>query len=184
MYRIRARKSINKKFRWRRFGSSLLCLHTLDPPLSPHQHQWIFFGAYVGGGGGGGWVKIFKNFGFQNFEWGFKSQKKLKSGLQKIGGTPLPSGGWLEFFLSKYFESPPPRHLRCAETFPLVSMGGWAEGIACEDPGAGPPSALAKISFILLILIYLFVKYSFIRVYQKPVHLHSGCSKSQAENWG
>ena len=27
----------------------------------------------------------------------------------------------------------------CAEKFPLVSMGGWAEGLACADPGARTP---------------------------------------------
>ena len=32
-----------------------------------------------------------------------------------------------------------------AGKFPLVSMGGRAEGLTCADPGAGPPSALAEI---------------------------------------
>ena len=27
----------------------------------------------------------------------------------------------------------------CAGKFPLVSMGGWAEGLACADPGARTP---------------------------------------------
>ena len=31
----------------------------------------------------------------------------------------------------------------CAGKFPLVSMGGRAEGLACADPG--PPSAVAEI---------------------------------------
>ena len=30
------------EFHWRRWGSSLLGLRTLDPPLSPHQHQRDF----------------------------------------------------------------------------------------------------------------------------------------------
>ena len=29
----------------------------------------------------------------------------------------------------------------CAEKFPLVSMGGRAEGLACADPGARTPIA-------------------------------------------
>ena len=33
----------------------------------------------------------------------------------------------------------------CAGKFPLVLMGGRAEGLACADPGARTPSALAKI---------------------------------------
>ena len=32
-----------------------------------------------------------------------------------------------------------------AEKFPLVSMGGRAEGLACADLGARTPSALAEI---------------------------------------
>ena len=32
---------------------------------------------------------------------------------------------------------PPPD--MCAEKFPLVSMGGRAEGLACADPGARTP---------------------------------------------
>ena len=34
---------------------------------------------------------------------------------------------------------------KCGDFFLLVSMGGWAEGLACADPGARPPSALAEI---------------------------------------
>ena len=34
----------------------------------------------------------------------------------------------------------------CAEKFPLVLMGGRAEGLVCADPGASTPSALAEIS--------------------------------------
>ena len=33
----------------------------------------------------------------------------------------------------------------CGRKFPLVSMGGRAEGLACADPGARTPSALAEI---------------------------------------
>ena len=29
----------------------------------------------------------------------------------------------------------------CGEKFPIMSMGGRAEGLACGDPGARPPSA-------------------------------------------
>ena len=34
--------------------------------------------------------------------------------------------------------APPPRHVR-HKKFPLVSMGAWAEGLACADPGARTP---------------------------------------------
>ena len=36
----------------------------------------------------------------------------------------------------------------CADKFLLVSMGGQAEGLACEDLVARPPSALAEIHSI------------------------------------
>jgi hypothetical protein len=35
------------------------------------------------------WVIV----GFQNFAWGLKSQKKIRFGVIKNGGTPLPPGG-------------------------------------------------------------------------------------------
>ena len=34
----------------------------------------------------------------------------------------------------------------CAEKFPLVSMGGRAEGLACADPGARTPIGASGIS--------------------------------------
>ena len=36
----------------------------------------------------------------------------------------------------------------CAGKFPLVSMGGRAEGLACATRERGPPSALAEILII------------------------------------
>ena len=33
-----------------------------------------------------------------------------------------------------------------AEKFPLVSMGGWAEGLACADPGARTPIGASRIN--------------------------------------
>ena len=33
----------------------------------------------------------------------------------------------------------------CAEKFPLVSMGGRAEGLACADPGARTPISASGI---------------------------------------
>ena len=36
----------------------------------------------------------------------------------------------------------------CAEKFPLVSMGGRAEGLACADPGARTPIGASGIFFI------------------------------------
>ena len=38
----------------------------------------------------------------------------------------------------------------CAGKFPLVSMGGRAEGLACADPGARTPSAQAEILLLFL----------------------------------
>ena len=38
----------------------------------------------------------------------------------------------------------------CSGKFSLVSMGGRAEGLACADPGAGPPSALAELFMFYL----------------------------------
>jgi hypothetical protein len=35
---------------------------------------------------------------------------------------------------------------RCAGKFPLVSMGGRAEGLACADPGARTPIGASGIS--------------------------------------
>ena len=35
----------------------------------------------------------------------------------------------------------------CAEKFPLVSMGGRAEGLACADPGARTPIGASGINF-------------------------------------
>ena len=35
----------------------------------------------------------------------------------------------------------------CAEQFPLVSIGGQAEGLACADPGARTPIGVSGIFF-------------------------------------
>ena len=44
----------------------------------------------------------------------------------------------------------------CAGKFPLVSMGGRAEGLACADWERGPPSALAEIlEFVTLFVSYI-----------------------------
>ena len=39
---------------------------------------------------------------------------------------------------------PPPLPDTCTETFPLVSMGGWAEGLTCADPGARAPIGASR----------------------------------------
>ena len=47
---------------------------------------------------------------------------------------------------------PPPGYSAdtCAEKFPLTSRGGWAEGLACADPGARTPiGASGNFSIIL-----------------------------------
>ena len=46
----------------------------------------------------------------------------------------------------------------CARKFPLLSMGGRAEGLACADPGQGPPSALAEIFRFFLLLFNFALK--------------------------
>ena len=38
----------------------------------------------------------------------------------------------------------------CAEKFPIVSMGGRAEGLACADPGARTPIGASGILGIFL----------------------------------
>ena len=43
----------------------------------------------------------------------------------------------------------------CVEKFPLVSMGGRAEGLPCADPGARTPSALAEIILKKHIELYI-----------------------------
>ena len=46
----------------------------------------------------------------------------------------------------------------CSGKFPLMSMGGRAEGLACADPGArtrerGPPSAPAEILLVNILKV-------------------------------
>ena len=44
----------------------------------------------------------------------------------------------------------------CAEKFPLVSMGGRAEGLACADPGARTPiGASGNVLLFFLVLVAL-----------------------------
>jgi hypothetical protein len=38
----------------------------------------------------------------------------------------------------------------CSEKFPLMSIGGRADGLACADPGARTPSAWAEINLFIL----------------------------------
>ena len=47
----------------------------------------------------------------------------------------------------------------CAGKFPLVSMGGRAEGLACADPGARTPiGASGNFDiFPFLVLVFLFL---------------------------
>ena len=40
-----------------------------------------------------------------------------------------------------------------AEKFPLTSMGGRAEGLACADPGARTPIDVSGISFLFFLLL-------------------------------
>ena len=43
----------------------------------------------------------------------------------------------------------------CAGKFPLVSMGGRAEGLACADPGARTPLGASRNFVFLIILLFL-----------------------------
>ena len=53
----------------------------------------------------------------------------------------------------------------CAEKFPLVSMGGQAEGLACADPGARTPIGAENLlvcGFVyngVIIVILVIVEY-------------------------
>ena len=44
----------------------------------------------------------------------------------------------------------------CAGKFPLVSMGGRAEGLACADPGARTPIGASGNSFSFLVFFFFF----------------------------
>ena len=46
----------------------------------------------------------------------------------------------------------------CAGKFPLVSMGGRAEGLACADPGARNPIGASGISSLFIAHLNLFVQ--------------------------
>ena len=45
----------------------------------------------------------------------------------------------------------------CTEKFPLASMGGWAEGLACADPGARTPIG-ASGNFGISTHVFLLIK--------------------------
>jgi hypothetical protein len=46
----------------------------------------------------------------------------------------------------------------CAGEFPLVSMGGRAEGLACADPGARTPISASGNFFLVLVILTAVVK--------------------------
>ena len=48
----------------------------------------------------------------------------------------------------------------CAGKFPLVSMGGRAEGLACPDPGARTPIGASGISFSFLNITWFYTEAS------------------------
>jgi hypothetical protein len=43
----------------------------------------------------------------------------------------------------------------CGGKFPLVSMGGQAEGFACADPGVRTPIGASRNFSLLLLLLFL-----------------------------
>jgi hypothetical protein len=45
----------------------------------------------------------------------------------------------------------------CAGKFPLVSMGGRAEGLACADPEARTPIGASGNSFSFLLFIFFLI---------------------------
>ena len=66
-------------------------------------------------------------------------------GTQKIDFFFL-NQKFLEFF--DFIPNPPDM---CAEKFPLVSMGGRAEGLTCADPGARTPISSSG-NFLIMFL--------------------------------
>ena len=48
-----------------------------------------------------------------------------------------------------------------AGKFPLVSRGGGAEGLACEDPGARTPIGASRITFLLIFLKIKLFRFDF-----------------------
>ena len=57
----------------------------------------------------------------------------------------MTSEGWGEMFEGDSADT-------CAGKFPLVLMGGQAEGLGCADPGARTPIGASGISLLLLLL--------------------------------
>jgi hypothetical protein len=47
----------------------------------------------------------------------------------------------------------------CAGKFPLVSMGGQAEGLACTDPGSRTPIGASGNFFLFVYLGYVLVEF-------------------------
>ena len=52
----------------------------------------------------------------------------------------------------------------CAGKFPLMSMGGWAEGLACADPGVRTPIGVSGI-------VYFF----FPKIFSVKISLSNSC---------
>jgi hypothetical protein len=109
---------------------------------------------------------------FRNFTRGLFSQKRRYWPPKKFGDPPLaPCGGIFIFFwtfqklsfgsetlditcegLREMFEGDSAD--TCVGKFPLVSMGGRAEGLACADPGGRTPIG-ASGNFVLIFPISL-----------------------------
>ena len=62
--------------------------------------------------------------------------------------------------LGEMFEGDSAGHF--AEKFPLMSMGGQAEGLACADPGARAPIGVSGILLIAVNIVR--VRYCFHRI--------------------
>ena len=58
---------------------------------------------------------------------------------------PGPLGTIFRFLLGFFENFEGDSAETCAGKFPLMSMGGWAEGLACADPGARTPIGVSGI---------------------------------------
>ena len=82
--------------------------------------------------------------GFQIFLWVFLKFffENLKSCPRGSETLDMTSEGLGEMFEGDSADT-------CAEKFPLISMGGRAEGLACADPGARTPIG-ASGNFVII----------------------------------
>ena len=118
---ILAALQISEKFHWRRLGSSLPGLCTLDPPLSPTSTPADIFRHTCLGAENCLKVCLINFLAKSEISkhFSFFSQKNTIWGEKEFGGTPTPPPP--RQFLIRIFSPIPDT---CAEKFPLVLMWG------------------------------------------------------------